>query len=184
MNDFWIGFIIAILIYSLLITLATIYMDNSGYYILGDLNIIIAGPVLWIYSLLLIIFRMPLKKIYNKWHNRKKEYKKKDNKYIEKIVLKIIKNYKKKNYDDYFDFNKMTDDPYCCYSGWESLLIKKEKNESLNKKFSRLMSNQKEDVINILNKYSVVANEALMIKENRDEYYIQQYKDKGLRAIR
>ena len=36
--------IITILIYSLILTIVTLYKDNSSYYMIGTIDIIIAGP--------------------------------------------------------------------------------------------------------------------------------------------
>ena len=45
MNAFLIGALIAILVYSLILTISVIYKDNSGYFILSDLDVVLAGPI-------------------------------------------------------------------------------------------------------------------------------------------
>ena len=151
--------IITVLIYSLILTVTNLYKDSSGYYIIGILDIITAGPVCW----LLVLICFSLKPIFKKNSHKKDRklsantYKKKSEKYIEKVVNKIIKIYKKRQkYSECFDFTYMHsaetyyDDGI---NGWADLLFTKEQYEIINRKFENLMFHQKEDTLLYLTRH-------------------------------
>ncbi len=149
--------IVTIFLYSLILTLVTLYKDSSGYYTMDDIDIVTAGPICWL-LILIIMFLKPFLK-----HMKKKEhkYKPKSAKYIQKTVKKIITIYRKKLQNrgykpDYIDFsiyrgafnvNEI--------EGWDVLMVKRARYELLNKHFSDLMWHQKEETIEEVKKYFI-----------------------------
>ena len=147
--------IITILVYSLILTIVTLYKDASGYYTADDIDIITAGPVCWMLALIFVVLKPFLKSRIRK----KKEYKLKSSKYIQKTVKKIItiyrKNLQKRGYEpDYIDFsihsgrfnvNEI--------EGWDVLMVKRARYEFINNRFERLMCHQKEETVKELKKY-------------------------------
>jgi hypothetical protein len=180
------GIIIGILIYSLILTVVMLYKDNSGYFMVEMIDIIVAGPVAWVLSLIGYVIIKPLCKIYKKNKgDKKKEYKNKDSKYISRVVKKIVRNYAdKKNHNDYFHFCYMRGSDYDEYTGWYDLLVKRPRYERLNKKFKRLMTYQKEETVSELVKYFDVVTEDMMRQDDCNEYYIEEYKDRGLYRLK
>ena len=86
--------IITIFIYSFFITLVDIYKDNSSYSmgLDGPIDIIIAGPCMWILCIFLVLAR-PFYKIYRKkFPKKKKEYTDAE---IERTVKKFFKVYRR-----------------------------------------------------------------------------------------
>lgn len=177
-------FLITVLIYSLILTIINIYKDNSSYFVVESLDVIMAGPVMWIFLLLLIILKPVLKFIKSK-NVAKKEWENKDQKYIAKIVKHIINQYKKKSYtDDFFDFYMYSGEYNVNdIEGWTRLLNKKAKNELLNNKFCKLMHNQKEETIAELKKYCLLLDECKLKEMNCDEYFISINKNKELLKV-
>lgn len=145
--------IITILIYSLILTIVTIYKDNSGYYEIGVADIIVAGPICWIMLLVLFLIKPIIKPLMK--NHKSKPYSPKSEKYIKCVVSKIIKNYKKhRNYTEYFDFSfRQGQFNVNDVEGWGRLIINRSYYGGLNKKYERLMFNQKEDVLPILLTY-------------------------------
>ena len=175
------GILIGILIYSLILSIITLYKDNSSYFIVETLDIIIAGPCLWIIMLILAIIRP----IYRHFYKEKEStpYESKSDKYIEKIVRKIVKIYKKhQSYDDIFDFTMFSGEYNCNdIEGWKALLIKKARYERLNRKFKSLMWNSDKDrTIAILKPYFTKITEQFMKDHNYDEWFILTAKDKDI----
>ncbi len=171
--------LITISIYSLILTIATLYKDQSGYYMVDDLDIILAGPVCW--ALMLLLAFMKLLGIKLKFKDRK--YVKKNRGYIAKVVKKVIKNYLKHShhdYNDYIDFTMMhcRTDNVNDVEGWDILLIKKARYEGLNRKFERLMFNQKEDTIEELKKYAIQVTKEIMEKDNLSKYAMGEIFDR------
>lgn len=147
--------IFAILIYSFILTIVTLYKDSSGYYTVDDIDIVAAGPVCWL-LILIIMFLKPFLK------NRKPkeyEYKPKPTKYIQKTVKKIViiyrKNLQKHGYEpDYIDFSIHCGEFNANeVEGWDVLMVKRARYEALNKRFSNLMWHQKEETVGELKKY-------------------------------
>lgn len=151
-NSMW-YVIITILIYSLILTIVTIYKDNSGYYEIGVADIIVAGPICWIMLLVLFIIKPIIKPLMK--NHKSKSYSPKSEKYIKCVVSKIIKNYKKhRNYTEYFDFSfRQGQFNVNDVEGWGRLIINRSYYGGLTKKYERLMFNQKEDVLPILLAY-------------------------------
>ena len=58
--------LITILVYSLILTIVTLYKDNSGYYMVETIDIIIAGPVCWVLCLILFLIKPIVKPLMNK----------------------------------------------------------------------------------------------------------------------
>lgn len=172
--------IITILIYSLILSVVTLYKDNSSYFIVEPIDVIVAGPVMWFLILFLFMLRPLLHKI-----QKEKLYKEKDSRYISKIVKKIIKQYKKKRYtDDYFDFSfRQGEFNVNDVEGWGKLLRQVPSNEKLNDKFSALMYHQKEETVNELMKYCTVLTEEKLKKDNCNDYFISIYKNKNLLKV-
>ena len=165
--------IIAILIYSLILTIVTLYKDNSGYYMVETLDIIIAGPVCWVLCLILFLIKPIVKPLMKK--RKVKPYSPKSKKYIERIIHKVIKNYKKHSrYDELFDFSFRQGEFNCNdIEGWGRLLVNRPIHERLNRKFERLMYNQKDDTLAELTKYfDVVTREMLEAAGDYNQYFI------------
>ena len=165
--------IITILIYSLILTIVTLYKDNSSYYMVDTIDIIIAGPVCWILCLVLYLIKPIIKPIIEKHKNT--PYKVKSKKYIERVTNKIVKNYiKHSSYDELFDFSFRQGEFNCNdIEGWGRLLINQPINEQLNHKFERLMYNQKDDtLVELLKYFDVVTREMLETVGDYNQYFI------------
>lgn len=165
--------IITILIYSLILTIVTLYKDSSSYYMAETLDIIIAGPVCWVLCLILFLIKPIVKPLMKK--REAKSYNPKSKKYIEHIISKVIKNYRKHSrYDELFDFSFRQGEFSCNdIEGWGRLLVNKPIYEQLNRKFERLMYNQKDDTLAELTKYfDIVTKEMLEATGDYNQYFI------------
>lgn len=98
LNNMWLAVLITILVYSLIITIVDSIKDISSYLSgLEDIDIIIAGPIMWLIVGAIAIIR-PL---YQKLHKGKsKKIKYYSEKQIQKTVVKVIKLYKKKHQNE------------------------------------------------------------------------------------
>lgn len=143
--------IVTILIYSLILTLATIYQDNSSYYTVETLDIIIAGPVCWALLIFVLVARCIYKKlpidIRHKIENKPKKKKSYSENKIRKIVSKVIKRdkkYRNKIHDDgyYVTLDRKSDIHNSYIYGWGFFIKRDEFSESLNKKFEYVMYDQ------------------------------------------
>lgn len=170
------GIFIGIFIYSLIITIATFYKDTSSYYMVEALDLVLAGPVMWIVIIPINVICM-MKAKWEKTHP--KEYKEKSKRYVEKVVSKIMKKYAKKNkYGTiYLDLHNymMPGNPMNGVEGWDYLMVRTPKNERLNKKFSNLMWNQEKDTIEAIKKHCNLVTKKTMYLDDRDEFFIKQY---------
>ena len=164
--------IITILIYSLILTIVTLYKDSSSYYIVETIDVIIAGPVCWIICLILFLIKPIVKPLMKK--RKVKPYSPKSKKYIEQIVSKIVKNYRKhSNYDELFDFSFKQGEFNCNdIEGWGRLLVNRPINEQLNRKFEHLMYNQKDDTLVELIKYFDVVTREMLEAGDYNQYFI------------
>lgn len=170
------GIIIGMLVYSLILTIVLLYEDNSSYFDVETLDIIVAGPFAWLLMLVFAIIRV----FYKKFHKEKKrEYKQKDAKYIQKVVKKIVNNYKNSSYSsDYIDFNKSQDFGGSGVEGYYAIVVSHWLNEKLNKRFYSLMNHQKEETVEELMKYFHRVTEDEMKKDDCDSYFISIQKTK------
>lgn len=185
MSNYIIGALIGIMIYSFILTIVTLYKDNSGYFIVSTLDIIMAGPFGWFLLFIINFILRPIYCLIFKEKNKEYKHKNKSQSCIKRVVKNIVKNYSKKKYhNDYFNLNEWFDDYYGDYKGYESLVVKKARNEWLNNKFIMLMKYQKEETLEELKKYFIVVNETIMKNDKCDEYYIKKYKDKGLYKLK
>lgn len=180
--------IITILIYSLILTIVTLYKDSSGYYIVETLDIIIAGPVCWIVCLILFLIKPIVKPLMKK--HKVKPYSPKSKKYIERVVSRIVMNYKKHStYEELFDFSFKNGEFNCNdIEGWGRLLVNRPINEQLNRKFERLMYNQKDDTLAELTKYFDVVTREMLEAGDYNQYFIddtvrRKYPTYRLKAI-
>ena len=164
--------IITILIYSLILTIVTLYKDNSSYFTVDTIDIMVAGPVCWILCLILFLIKPIVKSLMKK--RKVKPYSPKSKKYIEHITNKIIKNYRKHStYEELFDFSFRQGEFNCNdIEGWERLLVNRPINERLNRKFKNLMYNQKDDTLVELIKYFDVVTREMLEVEEYDHYFI------------
>lgn len=182
MHAFLIGALVAILIYSTILTISVIYKDNSGYFILSDLDVILAGPVCWT---LIVLIRVIIRPIFSLFPKKEKNRKPKSEKFIKKNVKKIVENYKSKKYhDDYFDFSVRVGDTYGDFAGYGDLLVKHPRYEWLNKRFCSLMYEQKAEVLKELLLYFEPVTEARMIEDGYSEWYISDYMKKKLYCLK
>lgn len=179
------GFLIGVFIYSFILTIVLLYKDNSSYYDIETIDLIVSGPITWVLLLIFYIIRSILKLIPKK-EKPKKPYKKKDKKYITKVVKKIVKIYRtKKNHNDYISFDVCLEwDFNYSYNGWGFLMVKKPINERINNKFKTLMYKQKEETIEELKKYFIKLNKEIMIEDDCAEWYIQEYCNKDLYKLK
>lgn len=179
------GFVFAILIYSFVLTVVTVYKDLSHYYIVEPIDVIFAGPIAWMLALILFLLRPVYKLHKDRSQNKEKPYPRKDASYIKKVVKKIVRNYlRKKEHGDYFNFNCMMGSGYGEYSGWYTLFVKKPRYERLNEQFKNLMIHQKEETITELKNHFVKVTKEIMVKDDCAEWYISEFADKDLYTIR
>ena len=73
------GFLIGVFIYSFILTIVLLYKDNSSYYDIETIDLIVSGPITWVLLLIFYIIRSILK-LFSKKEKPKKPYKKKDSK--------------------------------------------------------------------------------------------------------
>lgn len=178
--------IITVLVYSAINTILCIYKDFSSYSMgMEWTDMIGGGPVLWVtLGAFLIIRKFFGKKIAAKHDEKRKNYKPKmyNKRKIEKIVkkaMKIARNEDKK-YKNYFLITEWFRNFDGDYEDAEDLIPNKEKFQFIRKKFSRIYHNQKELTIAEIKKYMVPVTEETMKANNDNEWYISQYKNKGL----
>lgn len=151
------GIIIGMLLYSLLITIVTIYKDFSHDYEVVTLDVIMAGIPMWIFLIFLIFTP---ERTYNLIKSRKKR-KPKNSKYISKVVKKIINVYKKNNgywQNVYFDIERNRSYNREYYDGWFELMIKDKRYKRLNYKFKWLMVFQNKETLEELKKHLSIVN--------------------------
>jgi hypothetical protein len=88
-------------------------------------------------------------------NRKKKQYKPRSTKYIQKTVKRIVTVYKKYlDETDYIDFSIYRGDyDFDDACGWDALIVKKARYEFINKRFERLMWNQKKETVEELKKY-------------------------------
>jgi hypothetical protein len=174
--------LITIFIYSLILTLVTLYKDCSGYFIVDAIDIVTAGPCCWMLVLIVFLLR-PLFK--NKNSHKDKPFVPKSNKYIKNVVKKIVNNYSKKceriNCWDYIDFSRMSGGEFNVndIEGWDVLMVKKPIYEGINKKFLNLMCSKDEDrtILELKTHFKRMTKEDLE-KENVSQFFIAQYGDR------
>lgn len=165
-------YVLAILIYSLILTVVTLYKNNSGYYLVDTIDIIVAGPVCWILCLILFLIKPIVKPLREK--REAKTYSPKSKRYIERIVSKVVKNYRKhRRYEELFDFSFKHGEFNCNdVEGWGRLLVNRPLNERLNNKFENLMYHQKDDTLAELIKYFDTVTKEMLEAEDYDQYFI------------
>ena len=181
------GVIVGILIYSTILTILTVYKDNSSYFIVSTLDVVMAGPVCWVTILLLHLTGKVYVRIRKKAGKEKpKQYRPKSQKKIEKIVRKVVQEFKKKNdaSELYFDFRCKDGDDYGNYEGYDMLLVKNPVHERLNNQFMRLLWNQTEEVHKELSKYFEPLTEERMMEDEYDDWTIEDMKSKELMVLK
>lgn len=177
--QYCIGALIGVLIYSAILTIVTIYKDNSGYFIVSNLDIIVAGPVIWI----MILIGTVVSLIY-KPKKKEQKYKPKSQKEIEKIVSKIMKRYLKKHRDVYISLDYGFNDEYGRYDGWRALMVRKPSAEWLDKKFESLIINQHKETVAELMKYFEPATPEMMKQKWEDDWFIEDVKNANLVVLK
>lgn len=95
----WLAVLITVLVYSLIITIVDTIKDVSFYSngLENWVDIIIAGPIMWVTIGLVAIIRPLYQKLRKKKQKKIKYYSEKQ---IQKTVAKVIRLYKKKHSDD------------------------------------------------------------------------------------
>lgn len=173
------GIFIGIFIYSFINTIFIIYKDKSTYFIVENIDIIIAGPICWLF---LLIFNIIAKFI----AIPDKEYKTKNSDYISKITKKIVKIYKKNNNtdEDIFYFQQSLYDSDWNICGWQNLLVPNYKYEHINNKFKDLMYYQSEQVISELKKYFIALTNDYFDRNWRINPYKSKYEKNTLYSIK
>ena len=178
------GILIGICIYSLILTIITLYRDGSSYFFTYKSDILIAGPVMWVYLFLYALFYYSYLFLKGKGIIRPKEKKQKTyslekvKKIIQKVIQVYQKDMEKRKYVDYFDLSlRHSKIDYDVTEGWDNLLIKKPKNERLNRQFERLMWYQKEETLAILTTYFDLLTKEEVMAELGDWYAMDYMKD-------
>lgn len=172
------GILIGILIYSFILTVVTIYKDNSGYFTVDTIDVIAAGPFAWLLMLIFTIIRAVISAIIpkDKRQSKKREYVPKNSAYIERVTKKIVRIYKKvevkqRHEVNYFSFeHRSVFYNYNNVEGWNKLMVKNPRYEGINRKFESLMYNQKEDVVKELEKYFVPVTKEYLMNDGWDIY--------------
>lgn len=172
------GILIGMLIYSFILTVVTIYKDNSGYFIVDTIDVIAAGPFAWLLMLIFTIVRAVISAIIpkDKRQSKKREYVPKNSAYIERITKKIVRIYKKVKVKQWHEVNYFSFEHrsvfynYNNVEGWNILMVKKPRYEGINRKFESLMYNQKEDVVKELEKYFVPVTKEYLMNDGWDIY--------------
>lgn len=175
-------FILGILIYSSILTAVVLYKDASSYHEVDGIDLLTAGPVMWVTFTLMEMLRPLIREMESE--KTPKDYKVKNKKYIEKIVKEVVDEHKKCS-DKTFYFNFEVCENYLDtnYEGWRGLLIPKATNEKLNKKFSDLMWNQKEETLNELNKYCTVLTKEYMTANGYKKDFIKKFAKSELKIL-
>lgn len=177
------GILIGICIYSLILTVITLYRDSSSYFFTYKSDVLIAGPVMWVYLFLYALFYFPYLFLKGSGLIKPKEKKQKNysQEKVKKIIQKVIQVYQKdmekRTYVDYFDLSLHSKIDYNMTEGWDNLLIKKPKYERLNRQFERLMWYQKEETLAILTTYFDLLTKEEVMAELGDWYAMDYMKD-------
>lgn len=176
------GIVVGVLAYSAILTIFLFYKDNSGYYIVGELDVILGGPVSWFAYACVKFIALIVNVLHIK--PKKKEYKPKSKAEIRKNINKIIFIYKK-NHNiersgyEIFDFTKYKDYDGNGIEGWDNLMVKKPRYERINDKFERIMWKQEDEAIPILKELSSpVTSEFLKKQDYYSKYFICEIEDK------
>lgn len=184
--EFVTGLCVGIIIYSIILTIIFLYKDISSYYDSEGIDLIISGPIAWILiAFCYFIVRPIVKKLPDKSH-KEKPYKMKNKKYIHKIAKKVIANAKKNKLNDrWFDLTRdLKETYYDDYYGLLGLLVEKPKYEWLNKKYSRLVFHQKEDLVNEIKQYMIPVTEEYSAANDYVKGYIRELQKKGITLYR
>lgn len=141
----WLAILITVLVYSLIITIVDTIKDISSYSSgLDNIDIVIAGPVMWVIIGIVAIIR-PL---YQKFHkDKKKEIKQYSEKQIQKTVAKVIRLYKKKHSDE--DVWLCSQDVYIAVDEVErpsNICLGTIKHKLLERKYHTMCYNQSKEV--------------------------------------
>ncbi len=178
------GILIGICIYSLILTIVTLYRDHSSYFFTYDSDVLLAGPVMWLYLFIGVLFYLPYLFLKKKGIIKDREKKQriyspgKMKKIIQKVIQVYQKDMEKRTYMDYFDFSMHSKwDVNGIVEGWDELLIKKPKQERLNRQFEYLMWHQKEETLKMLMDYFHLLSKEELLKELGDWYSIDYLKD-------
>ena len=182
--------LITVFIYSALLTAVLFYKDISHYSSGGDnIDIVFAGPVMWLWLLLGYGIILPVHKLYKKHHPAVKEKKIKhySKKKIQRIVKRIvaIHKYDLKKYKLEKDTITLDKFFHHCFDHDEiitpgELVVKKAKYEWINRKFHHAYYNQREDTIEALMPYLAKWNIEDYKKGDFNNYWIDRYKNAEL----
>ena len=142
--------IITILVYSAVASAIMIYKEWSSYYFTYWTDVVVSGPIMWALVLVLMLIRPLVRWILK---HKKVKYQVYTRQQIEKIAKKIVRIYRKKRYKGFIDFRCITIDDYSDVDGWEELMVRSPKYEIINRKYERVMYNQKKDGVSALLKY-------------------------------
>lgn len=170
------GIVIGVLIYSTILTIFLIYKDNSGYFMVDTLDVILGGPVCWTVVIVIRFIGFIFKAFHIKF--KKKEYKLKSEAEIRKIVSKIVSIYKKnRNIErtgyDIFCFTKRQDYEGNGIDGWDRLMVKKPRYEHINEKFERIMWKQEDEALPVLRELSSPVTSEFLKEQGYEEYFIR-----------
>lgn len=177
------GILIGICIYSLILIIITLYRDGSSYFFTYKSDVLIAGPVMWVYLFLYALVYFSYLFLKRRGLIKPKEKKQqaysqeKVKKIIQKVIQVYLKDMEKRTYVDYFDLSLHSKIDYNVTEGWDNLLIKKPKYERLNRKFERLMWYQKEETLDILTTYFDLLTKEEVMAELGDWYAMDYMKD-------
>lgn len=176
------GLFVGILVYSFILTIIIFYKDNSSFFLVDNIDIVVAGPICWLLCLIMFLLRPVLRKILN--NKKEKTYQKKSTKSIQKVVKRIITIYKNHyEVDEYFDFNNTYDDDLDI-RGWKSITVNKAKYEWINKKFNNLMLFQKDETLSIIKEYFELVPEEDLKKDVCSDYFLHIVKENHIDLYR
>lgn len=171
----WLAVLITVLVYSLIITIVDTIKDISSYSSgLDEIDIVIAGPVMWVVIGIMAIIR-PL---YQKFHKEKpKDIKYYSEKQIQKTVAKVIRLYKKKYSDE--DVWLCPQDVYLCIDEVErpsNIRLGTIRHELLEKKYYKMCYHQPKEVWSALCKIGHPVTESKVWETFKNNTWKEYYK--------
>jgi uncharacterized membrane protein len=187
--------LIALFIYSAVLTLASVYKSFSSYFEMDYIDAVVDGPVMWVLLLVVTVVRLCMpkgkaaRKRAEKREQRKQAYRAKSDRYVQKTVKRIVKHAKKRetrcNYEDFYDLNVSRCGQFVGdgIEGWSSLEVSEPANEWINKRFDALMLYEHDRTAGELKKLMVRVDETYMRAHDNCEDYIKENKDRELYSL-
>jgi hypothetical protein len=187
--------LIALFIYSAVLTLASVYKSFSSYFEMDYIDAVVDGPVMWVLLLVVTVVRLCMpkgkaaRKRAEKREQRKQAYRAKSDRYVQKTVKRIVKHAKKRetrcNYEDFYDLNVSRCGQFVGdgIEGWSALEVSEPVNEWLNKRFEKLMYHDHDRTVEELRKYLVCVNEEYARAHNIPDKYMREIRTRELYSL-